>query len=133
MTQATGITVDGVSYNVGVRYPDMHRSFEIKEGPAKGENIYGDPIRDVLGTGYSYEMTIVAIPGYQSDYDALYQVLSSPVASHVVTLPYGQETLSFDAMIESGNDINYGIEAGINEWSELGVKFTPLHLQRRAT
>lgn len=129
MANATGITIDGNYYHVGIKYPELKRSFEIKEGSNSGEAITGRKIRDIKGTFYSYEMTIFSLPGKQSDYDELYEVLSAPVDSHVVILPYGQGTIMFEAAIEEGEDVDKGFEGGVHIWDELSIKFTPMEPQ----
>lgn len=84
-----GITVDGVFYSVHVEYESLKRAFEIVEGRNSGTMLTGRQTRDVLGTGYSYSMAIEPDPSDPESYDTLYEVLSAPVASHMVTLPYG--------------------------------------------
>lgn len=118
-----GITVDGIAYNVHVEYESLQRSFEIIEGFNSGKMLTGRMTRDVLGTGYSYTLNIEPDPQHIADYDSLYEVLSAPQESHVVTLPYGQTTISFEAMVESGSDIFLGRIAGKNRWRGLSVNF----------
>lgn len=118
-----GITVDGVFYSVHVEYESLKRAFEIIEGRNSGTMLTGRQTRDVLGTGYSYSMAIQPDPSDPESYDALYEVLSAPVASHMVTLPYGQGTITFEAMIESGEDVYSGTLGGKKRWSGLEISF----------
>ena len=120
---AYGITVDGIFYSVHVEYESLQRSFEILEGFNSGMMLTGRQTRDVLGTGYSYNMKIEPDPARRADYDALYEVLSAPQASHMVTLPYGQKTITFEAMVQSGTDTFLGAVGGQNRWRGLSVNF----------
>lgn len=131
MSQAIGIIIDGINYKVGVVFPEIGRSFELKEGSNTGTSITGRNIRDVLGTNYTYSMKITALPGFHDDYDRLYEVISEPVDSHMVTLPYNQTTITFEAEIKSGSDKYYGVENGTRIWSDLDIEFAPIAPQRR--
>lgn len=121
--QPFGITVDGVHYAVHVDYESIKRNFEILEGFNSGMMLSGRQTRDVLGTGYSYSMTIEPDPAQPEQYDALYEVLTAPQESHMVTLPYGQSEITFEAMIESGSDILRGKAGRAKLWKELQVNF----------
>lgn len=121
---AYGITVDGIFYSVHVVYDTIQRSFDIIEGFNSGRMLTGRQTRDVLGTGYSYALNIEPDPANREDYDALYEVLSAPQASHMITLPYGQSSITFEAMVESGTDTFQGRIGGKNNWHGLSVKFT---------
>lgn len=131
MANATGITVDGRLYHVFVQYPDRTRDFSIVEGNNNGTAITGRTIRDIIGTAYSYTMTILADPNHPIDYDDLYYVLSAPVDYHRVSLPFGQTTLNFDAQIISGSDKDLGMDRGYHRWDDLNITFTPMEPQRK--
>lgn len=123
------IRVDGVEYRVRVEYKSMKRAFEIVEGDNSGVSLTARKIRDILGTSYTYTMNIEPDLKYPEDYDNLYAVLSKPVASHEITLPYGQTTITFDAAIVSGTDTWGGRLAGFNRWNGLSVTFYPIEPQ----
>lgn len=129
--QPFGITVDGIRYNVHVEYGSIKRAFGFVEGNNAGMMLTGRDTRDILGTGYSYSMTFEQDPAHADDYDALYEVLSAPVDSHSVTLPYGQRTLSFQAKIEGGEDSYGGKIGGVERWKSLTIQFQPIEPQRR--
>ena len=131
MSQAMQIVLDNIVYNVGVVFPEMSRSFELKEGSNTGTAITGRDIRDVLGTNYTYSMKITALPGKHAEYDSFYEAISEPVDSHTVLVPYGQTTLAFEAQIKSGSDKYYGVENGTHIWSDLEIEFAPIAPQRR--
>lgn len=131
MNQVIGLTVDDVYYHVGVEFDSLQRAFELTEGPNNGTAITGRAIRDILGTTYSYTMTIHADPAHPLEYDALFHVLGQPVDYHKVSLVYGQTNIVFDAKIVSANDSFKGFFAGYNRWDAMSVNFIPMEPQRR--
>lgn len=130
MSSPVGITIDNVTYDVFIKYGSWKRTFEIREGTNTGEALSGRRIRDILGTTYAYELTILPNPDNPTAYDSLFHVLSQPVDYHHVVMPYGQSTLEFDAAITGGNDSYNGFYAGFKRWDELTIQFVPIDLQR---
>ena len=124
------IVVDGVEYRVRVVYESMSRSFSIVEGPNGGTAITARTIRDIIGTKYDYEMRVEPDPRYPEDYDAFYEVISAPVESHMVEMPYGSGVMKFEAMIVSGEDTYAGILVNRNAWKGPRVQFKPILPQR---
>lgn len=124
-------TMDGITYRVTVVYGSLHRAFTNTDGDNAGTAITGKYISDSLGTGYRYTMDVEPDYAHPADYDAFYDAVSAPVASHRVSFPYGQDTLEFDARIHEGEDAYNGKLAGFNRWTGLRLEFTPLSLQRR--
>lgn len=127
----TGITIDGIDYNIRIKYETLRRAFEITEGQNSGTALDGTLIRDIIGTSYSYQIDIEPDPEDPSDYDAFYDLISSPVASHEVSFPYGQETITFRAAVESGEDTYYGVIGCQRRWSGLSIVFRAFSPQRR--
>lgn len=127
----TKITVDGIDYNVRLKYETLSRAFEIVEGRNSGTALDGTSIRDIIGTKYSYQVDIEPDPEDPTDYDAFYELITSPVASHEVSFPYGQETITFLAEIESGTDTYYGVIGCKRRWSGLSIVFKAKAPQRR--
>ena len=128
---AESITLDGKEYRVQVIYPSRLRTFTIVEGSNTGQSLSHRKIRDIGGTSYSYQMTVKTDPQFPEDYDAFYDAISAPVESHRVTMPYGQETLEFDACVLSGTDTDMGVKGEWRSWSELNILFEPMEPQRR--
>ena len=124
------IVVDGVEYRVRVVYESLSRSFSIVEGPNGGTAITARTIRDIIGTKYDYEMRVEPDLRYPEDYDAFYEVISAPVESHMVEMPYGNGVMKFEAMIVSGEDTYSGILVNRNAWQGLRVQFKPILPQR---
>lgn len=128
-----GILMDGTTYKVRVVYNSLVRSFELRSGENEDYMISGRHERDLLGTGYAYQLAVEPDPAHPEDYDAFYDAISAPAPSHKITMPYGQSTLEFDAEILGGEDRLLGKLAGINRWTGLVVDFQPLSLQRKPT
>lgn len=127
------LRVDNVSYRVRIVYNSLVREWNLIEGPNAGDMLSGRHERDLVGTKYTYSMEIEPDPRYQTDYDALVDALSAPVASHTVTVPNGQGTLTYDAMIQSGSDTYRGQLAGQRRWGGLTVTFKAISINREAT
>lgn len=124
------ITVDGVDYHVRLPYSSLQRSFSLIEGQSAGTMQDLSTTRDVIATRYSYSLQIQPDPAYRSEYDSLFEVLSAPVDSHEVTMPYGQTTITFVAGVQSGSDTFGGVIGGENAWSGMSITFTPIAPQR---
>ena len=127
----TTLTIDGVEYNIRIKYETLRRAFDIAEGPNSGTAIDGTMIRDIIGTRYNYQIDIEPDPSDPTDYDAFYQMISDPTPYHEVTFPYGQTTITFNAAIQSGNDVYFGSIGGSNRWRGLSIVFQALAPQRR--
>lgn len=125
--------LDGRVYRVRIVYNSLVRAWNLVEGPNAGDMLSGRHERDLVGTKYDYSMEIEPDPRYQTDYDALVDALSKPVASHTVTVPNGQSTLTYDAMIQSGSDTYRGQLAGQRRWGGLTVVFKAISINREAT
>lgn len=130
MTAET-ITVDGKEYKVFVIYPSRMRRFAIMEGANTGTALSSRKIRDILGTAYSYSMSIKPDPKAPDDYDAFYEAISAPVECHRVIMPFGQETLEFDAAVYSGEDTDMGVAGSTRRWDGLQITFEAMEPQRR--
>lgn len=129
--QVESIMMDGITYHVRVVYGSRQRHFELVEGRNAGISLSDRIIRDLGGTAYSYTMSVEPNPSYPDDYDAFYESISAPVDYHVITLPYGQSTITFEAIIRSGDDTDKGIIGGRRSYSGLTIQYIPMEPQRR--
>ena len=132
MNQIMQITLDGVTYNVGVEYQSLERSFEIQEGSGKGTAASGSAIRDLIGTFYSYKLKIRALPENQVDYDNFYIAVSRANNIHTITLPFGQDNYTFNCYIDKGTDVYEGYYASYNRWDELDLTIEPVEARFQA-
>ena len=124
-------TVDGVAYDVTVPVGGLTRSFQVLDGENAGRVLSGDMERDIIGTYYNYELKIETDKTSLAEYDRLYDVLSAPQDFHTLTIPYGQQTLTFRAYITSGKDSLLRRAGGKNYWTGLSVQFVAKAPQRR--
>ena len=127
------VLMDGVTYRVRVVYNTLVRAFNLIEGPNAGEMLSGRHERDLVGTKYTYEMGVEPDPRYQADYDAFFDAISDPVVSHTITVPNGQNSLTFAAMIEGGSDTYRGQVGGQRRWGGLTVTFKAISVQKEPT
>ena len=124
------LNIDGTEYRVKLVYGSLKRSFTITEGPNSGVAITGRAIRDIIGTTYSYSVDVEPDPAHPEDYDAMYEALTSPVDYHTVVMPYGQNALTFNAMITGGTDSLGANIGGFKRWNGLTLQFLAREPQR---
>lgn len=122
--------IDGKGYS-GIGVEQLQRTFRIPDGPNAGEMLSGDYERDIVGTYYDYTLNITAHLLPESEYNALFEALSAPVNSHMVEMPYGVSSLTFEAMIETGSDELIPMDDG-TWWGNLAVTFKAKKPQRLA-
>ena len=127
---AQQLNMDGTTYRVRIVYDTLIRSFELLEGVNAGEMLSGRHERDLLGTGYTYQMQVEPDPRHPTDYDAFFEAISAPVDSHTIIMPYGQSTITYEAMVESGQDTYRGIVSGRTRWRGLTVQYRYIEPQR---
>ena len=127
------ILMDGITYRLNVRYETLGRNFRLDEGQNAGKMLSGDYTRALMGTYYDYSMAVEPDPRYPADYDAFYEAISAPVSSHSITLPYGQSTITYEAMVSEGADLLRGKVANRTRWGGLQVQFTAKKPQRTPT
>lgn len=123
--------IDGEGFDVLTA--SIKRNFKIGEGPNSGESISGRRRRDIRGTYYNYTLEIDPSLMARDDYDRMYEILSAPVESHTITVPYGQSALTYEAEITGGEDEVSAMEGNdIIDWGELTVTFNAIKPQRSA-
>lgn len=123
-------TVDGVGYP-DVNVISLERTFAVMDGDNAGRTMDGATRRDIIGTYYNYNMELTSDYSDLSQYDALYEVLSAPVDSHTIVVPYGQGTLTFEAYVANGDDELLHKRDTFNKWQNLSVNFVAMKPQRR--
>ena len=123
------ITVDGKTYNVGVT--SLKRGAAILDGKNAGRVLSYRMVRDIGGTFYNYDITFGTSSLSAEDYDAMYEVLTAPVDYHIITVPYGQGTKTFEAYVSNASDVLRRMTDKGNLWGELTIKFTAMEPNRR--
>lgn len=126
----TPIVVDGVTYPK-IYVLSLKRSFSVLDGENVGRVMTGKMVRDIIGTYYNYTLKIDSNESDPAEYDRLYEVLSSPVDSHTITVPYAQGTMTFDAYVSNGEDDLIKCYETINGWTGLSVNFIAMEPKRR--
>lgn len=126
------LTMDGTTYRVRVRYDTYIDSFQLIEGPNAGDMLSGRHERDLVGSSDTYEMAVEPDWSYPSDFDAFYDALRAPVDSHTITVLDGQNTVTYEAMIQSGQRTYKGLLGGVHRWAGMVVRFVPVTPQREA-
>ena len=119
----------------GKEYPNLHvvslkRSFAVLDGDNAGRVMTGAMTRDIIGTYYNYSMEIDPVSSNLAEYDEFYEAISAPVDSHVLTVPYAQTTLTFDAYIANGEDELVSKYGSRNEWQNLAINFVAMKPKR---
>lgn len=87
---------------------------------------------DIKGTYYDYEVELATTQMNVTDYDNLYEVLTTPTESHIVEMPYGQETLTFEARVSVTADSLISSYTIFKKWGTLKVTFEALTPQKEA-
>ncbi len=125
-------SVDGVEYpGVFVKSP-IHRSFNVLDGENAGRTMDGRMQRDIIGTYYTYRLEFDASLSDPEEYDALFEALSAPVDSHIISVPYGQGSLTFEAYVANGeDDLSRIYRDESKKWGNLTVNFVAMEPQRR--
>ena len=122
------LIIDGVTY-AHIHLVSIKRSFEVLDGENAGRLMSGEMERDIIGTYYNYSVELDADEATAAEYDALYEVLSSPSDSHTITVPYAQSTLTFNAYVTNGTDELLYVGAA-NRWGALSFNFIAMSPQR---
>lgn len=120
----------------GKEYPNLHvvslkRSFSVLDGDNAGRVMTGAMTRDIIGTYYNYSMEIDPVSSDLSEYDEFYEAISAPVDSHVLTVPYAQGTVTFDAYVANGEDELASKYGSRNEWQNLTINFIAMKPKRK--
>lgn len=119
----------------GKAYPNLHvvslkRSFSVLDGDNAGRVMTGAMMRDIIGTYYNYSMEIDPVSSDLAEYDEFYEAISAPVDSHVLTVPYAQTTVTFDAYVANGEDELVSKNDDRSNWQNLSVNFVAMKPKR---
>lgn len=128
-------SIDGKEYDVSILFiPEegIERKFNILDGNNAGRlQAKGKMYRDIIGTFFTYVIKIDTNRLNPQEYDELYETISDPnVDSHVLIVPYGQSSLTFEAYITSGSDKLSRRVNGINYWEGLSLEFVSMQAIR---
>lgn len=116
------ITLDGVTYP-HIHITSIKRSFSVLDGEIAGRVMTGQMERDIIGTYYNYALEIDPDDATPQEYDAFFESISAPVDSHIIVVPYAQETLTFNAYVTNGTDSLSIMMPNQNRWDGLSFNF----------
>lgn len=122
--------IDNVVYDVTVK--KMSRNFEALDTQNTNRTLDGVMHRDVIGVFYNYSLELETKNLNVQQYDALYEVISSPDEKHTLTFPYGQQMFTFEAYITNGSDDLMLMKEGMNLWGNLKFNIIAIAPKRRA-
>ena len=121
------ITIDGQTFRVGIIKVTRKASLNRE---SHGTTLDGRKHYDALGTYFDYDVTIDTKAINIKEYDRLYEVITQPVEYHIVTMPYGQDEISFKAMIKTSNDSIIANYTNFRRWNGLKITFEALEPQK---
>lgn len=123
------LAIDGVTYP-HINVMSIKRNFQVLDGPNAGRAQNAGMIRDVKGTFYNYSMAIDSDSADPDEYDKFYEVISAPEDFHMIVVPYGQTTLTFQAYVAQGSDELERMFEDKNRWGGLSFNFIAMRPQR---
>ena len=129
-TKQDVFSIDGIYFNVFIPEDGIERNVAIVDTADAGRVITGAMERDIVGTFYNYTVKLNTNFLSFTEYDELYEILSTPVDYHILILPYAQSTLRFKAYITSGKDVLKRISSKGNHWKQLSVNFIAMEPER---
>lgn len=116
------LKINGTTYNVNVTFGSMTRSFSVLSGCNAGVMLDKTEFADVVGTSISYTFTIEPDAAHRTDYDTLYEVLTTPANSITIQdLPYNQTTISFAGRVVGATDKYNGQLGSVRRWKGLTI------------
>lgn len=125
-------SVDGVGYDVIIkRDGGLTCEADIADGPLAKRSLAYRMRRDLAGTFYNYTLAFDTTYLNVAQYDALYEILTAPVDSHQIVVPFGQEFMEYEAYISKVTDSLKSCIHGVQRWGDLTVTFTAMEPQRR--
>lgn len=123
------ITIDNNTYSVGVIKVTRRATQNIEN---LGTTLDQRKHYDIKGTYYDYIVELATSKMRVAEYDSLYEVLTTPQESHIVTLPYGQGELTFEARVSVADDVLIKSFNNFKKWGTLKVTFEALTPQKEA-
>jgi len=124
------ITLDGRTFR-HIHVVGLKRHFVVTDTDLTERVQNGDIDRDVLGTFYNYSATIDSDDAHPEEYDAFYDIISSPEQSHDLIVPFAQTTMAFKAYVTTGDDDLLAMMEQQNRWGSLTFNFIACAPQRR--
>ena len=126
------VKIGGKSYDVIVT--DIERNFEILQSSNAGATLApgARETLDPLGTRIGHKITFKRKPGYEKEFDELWDFVIQPRFDGVwVDIVYNQDTLNYEARFTNGNQQLKKIDPVTKKvyWGELVLDIVPLEAQ----
>lgn len=126
------VKIGGKSYDVIVT--DIERNFEILQSSNAGETLApgARETLDPLGTKIGHRITFKRKPGYEKEFDDLWDFVIQPRFDGVwVDIVYNQDTLNYEAKFTSGTQQLKKIDPVTKRvyWGELVLDIVPIEAQ----
>lgn len=125
------LIIDGVDYS-DITVASVSRKATVKDSALSGEMFDGSYHRDIKGTYIDYTMKIVCKVADRETYTQIYELLTSPVASHEITVPYNNTTITFEAYIQTVGDDLFVCDSNGALWRNLTCTFKAVAPQKVA-
>ena len=127
-TTADGVLkVDNHSFKIGIT--SLQRKNSVLDDDNSGRLMSGVMERSIIGSYYNYTLGIE--PTIQTEYDLLYELITSPMEYHTLTVPYNSESLTFKAYVSNVTDSLKAVHNNKNYWGGMKVSFIAMSPQRR--
>ncbi len=125
--------LDGIEYDVdvGIRIDELERSFEKLSTDKSGRTQSGKMYISLIGVYYNYKMTVRRGANCSLDeYEKFFEHLSRPVPFNVLTVPFGQSTMTFEAYITKGSQKLVRAAKDEHYWGPMSISFVAREPQR---
>lgn len=116
--------------NPDVRILSLQREASILDGENAGRLKNGNMSRDVIGTFYNYDVSVMPNEKNPGAYNTLYETITAPVESHLVALPFGQGEISFEGYIANATDQLRQLRGTEKLWDKLAFTVVAMEPQR---
>ena len=126
------VKIDGKAYDVIVT--NIERNFEILQSSNAGATLApgARETLDPLGTRIGHKITFKRKPGYEKEFDELWDFVIQPRFDGVwVDIVYNQDTLNYEARFTSGSQQLKKIDPVTKKvyWGELVLDIVPIEAQ----
>ena len=107
---------------------NITRAFSVVDGDNAGRDLTGSMMRDIIGTFYNYTIDFSSKRFNPEAYEALVELLSSPVDYHIVSFPFGNKTITQKMYVANGQDALKRFDPnGKNQFTDFSVNFVAMN------
>ena len=123
--------IDGRSYDVVVTAIEESFNILYSENTGRTMSKGARMVLDPLGTFIGHKVIVRRKQGYEAQFDALYNYVSTPRYDGIsVEIVHNQRTIKYDAYISNGSRALQQItKSDIVKWGELQLNIVPMEAQ----